>query len=71
MAVLLPRSQGEHTEDGQGAGGGHEDAGGGGRLQPGAAGRGRSERRHHYRPALRCCEGWSGQPGLSKPRGSG
>lgn len=42
----------EHPEDGEGAGGGHQDPGGGRCRHAGAARRRRAERRHHHRSVL-------------------
>ena len=65
------RSPRTHPEDGQGPGGGHQDPGGRRRLLPGAAGRGRPERRLDHRDPLRRGEERGRQPGLAEPGGPG
>jgi len=71
ILYLNHRSQGEHPEDGEGIGGGHQDAGGRRRLLARAAGCRRSERRCHHRSAVRCGESRGRQPGLTEPGGAG
>lgn len=69
--TLCPVLQGEHLEDSQGAGGGHQAISCWSRIQPGETCPGRSVLSQDHHPAHRGCQTGSDKHGLRRPRDTG